>query len=451
MTGKILVVDPVATNRIVLKAKLSAHFYDAKSVADAAAALTAVRAETPDLIVIAERLSGHSADALCAALRAAPQTADLPVLILGNGVPDPGRAACLLAGADDVLDPSVPDAVLFARLRSLLHSANARRDLAARLSPSIYAEAAHINWQKERAGRIGWITTKRAAALGLQTRLTGLVPGRMNILDPTAVPGRVAGANDPELYVIDQNLGPHGSGLHLLGDLQARSHHQRAATLVILDEIDAGAAAFDLGASSVLTHPVTPEELAARIVATLRRKRQRDRLDAALDAGLAQAVRDPLTGLQNRRCAMDRLTALTATDQSTAVLMIDVDRFKSVNDAHGHAAGDAVLAAVAATLRESLSFAEILGRIGGEEFLAAFPVNCPSTARAAAERARRAMERAEIALPGAQTIPVTISIGVALWDPGMKMDEVLARADGALYQAKSEGRNGVILRAPLLA
>jgi diguanylate cyclase (GGDEF)-like protein len=113
--------------------------------------------------------------------------------------------------------------------------------------------------------------------------------------------------------------------------------------------------------------------------------------------------------------------------------MIDVDHFKAVNDTQGHAAGDRVLAAVAHAMREHLRAEDQLGRLGGEEFLALLPDADARAAKAAAEKLR-----ASVLETG-----VTISVGWAAWD-GESADELLGRADGALYTAKERGRDCVV-------
>ena len=192
--------------------------------------------------------------------------------------------------------------------------------------------------------------------------------------------------------------------------------------------------------------PIVTEELAPRLAAVLRRKHQRDRLRAALDHGLAQAVEDPLTKLQNRRSAMEALAEIGASGRPTALLMIDIDHFKSVNDRLGHAAGDAALIAVARQLQLSLGGAQVLGRIGGEEFLAGLSGITSEAACDLANRARRAVAQLRIPVPGSTgLLGVTVSLGVTLWAPGVSMDEALARADAALYSAKRGGRDCVRL------
>jgi diguanylate cyclase (GGDEF)-like protein len=164
--------------------------------------------------------------------------------------------------------------------------------------------------------------------------------------------------------------------------------------------------------------------------------------DAALDRLARQAVTDPLTGLRNRRGFMaEAATALARCEragQEAAVIMIDLDRFKSINDVHGHAAGDAVLRAAAAAVRAELRAGDLPGRLGGEEFALLLPDADLDAARATAERLRAALTAA-VPHPGGAR--VTASFGVAPVRHGLEV--ALGVADSALYQAKLGGRDRV--------
>lgn len=159
--------------------------------------------------------------------------------------------------------------------------------------------------------------------------------------------------------------------------------------------------------------------------------------------------RDPLTGALNRRAfeqALAEAQAQLARGRGFALIMIDIDHFKRVNDAHGHAAGDAALLHCVALWQASLRELDRLGRLGGEEFCVLLPLSSPRDQAAAAMIAERLRARLE-ASPlrwQSQDLPLTASFGVALPGVGDARGEgVLARADAELYRAKAEGRNRV--------
>jgi two-component system cell cycle response regulator len=160
----------------------------------------------------------------------------------------------------------------------------------------------------------------------------------------------------------------------------------------------------------------------------------------------AEAVRDALTGLPNRRAFDDALAREVARAEREgaplAALLLDVDRFMAVNDTHGHAAGDAVLRAVASRARAALRAADLLARVGGEELAALLPGADEAAAREAGERIRRAVKDGPVEAGGV-AIPVTLSVGVAVRRAGEDGPALLARADARLYAAKRDGRDRV--------
>ncbi len=182
-----------------------------------------------------------------------------------------------------------------------------------------------------------------------------------------------------------------------------------------------------------------------------RTARQRaTRLSAALADAHNAASTDPLTGLGNRR-ALDRaVEGLGVRDTSVALLMIDLDHFKSINDTHGHSVGDRVLLHVAETLSAALRGDDMGFRIGGEEFLVLLFDCDVEGAQRTAERLRLRIEQRPLAL-ATGTLSVTASLGVSAWNPAQRtgpgsFSHALERADDALYQAKREGRNRWVLR-----
>lgn len=163
-----------------------------------------------------------------------------------------------------------------------------------------------------------------------------------------------------------------------------------------------------------------------------------------------QALIDGLTGLANRRASSDALHAETARaerlETPLSVVLADLDGFKDVNDAYGHAAGDEVLRVFAEVLRETLRESDVAGRWGGEEFVLLLPGADEEGAAQLAERVRAGL--AERRIPGAPDLRVTASFGVAEYTPGSGTERLLAAADGALYRAKHGGKDRVERAVP---
>jgi diguanylate cyclase (GGDEF)-like protein len=163
------------------------------------------------------------------------------------------------------------------------------------------------------------------------------------------------------------------------------------------------------------------------------------------------AMYDELTGLPNRRqslLALARQVALARrTGQPLALLMLDIDHFKRVNDAHGHLAGDAALRHVAQTMASRLRRQDTPGRFGGEEFLCVLPATSGEGARQLADAMREAVAQQPFVFGGGRTLLLTVSVGVSELPPGSmrSIEALISAADAALYRAKDGGRNGVVL------
>lgn len=217
--------------------------------------------------------------------------------------------------------------------------------------------------------------------------------------------------------------------------------------------VDAVVAALSAGAVDVWTTGAVAPELIARVRVAYR---SRQLLDLALRrySDLEDlAYRDELTELPNRRGASRQIDVLISRSRrhghQLALLLIDADRFKSVNDEHGHAVGDVVLRELATRLRERVRREDVVGRWGGEEFVVALPETTPDGAAAVAESLRAAISKTPIVADDV-TLDVTVSIGVAAWT-GEELDDLVDRADRALYAAKAAGRDRVVLERAVRA
>jgi two-component system cell cycle response regulator len=202
------------------------------------------------------------------------------------------------------------------------------------------------------------------------------------------------------------------------------------------EEINEG---LEAGADDYITKPFDFHELVARL-------RTGKRIVELQDQLVAQATHDSLTGLLNREAILDVLDTETAravrTKSRLAVIMADIDHFKSVNDEHGHLAGDSVLREVSKGMSSSVRAYDSIGRYGGEEFLIVVPGCNLAEASQLAERLRNNVRNAAVQAPGG-SIPVTISFGVADVSVCNNSVDLLRSADEALYAAKKSGRDRV--------
>ena len=250
----------------------------------------------------------------------------------------------------------------------------------------------------------------------------------------------------PDIILLDVEM-PNLDGHQVLAEL--RKHPETAEIPVVFltgrsstEDVVEG---LRLGAHDYLAKPFEPAELIARVSAALRVKALQDELRRRNAELEAISRTDALTGLPNRRHLHEQLASTAAAsrrrESPMAVLMVDVDHFKSVNDRFGHDAGDVVLKEVAATLHSACRGEDVAGRWGGEEFLIVAGTTAIDGASVLAERVRRAIASAPVQV-GDGTLEITASIGVAAGCG--EVDDLLRRADAALYEAKHSGRNRVV-------
>jgi two-component system cell cycle response regulator len=240
-------------------------------------------------------------------------------------------------------------------------------------------------------------------------------------------------------------------GLRLCSQLRSRESTRQIPILLLADEQEMKRVAkgLELGANDYILRPIDRNELLARVRSQIRQKRYQDRLVANYTASLSMALTDALTGLFNRRYVMghlERLVTRSGEQKKTfAVLMLDIDHFKLVNDTYGHSAGDMVLKEFAHRLSRHMRSFDMVARIGGEEFLVLLPdVDIGMVGTIASRLCAVIADEPIVCTPEGTRITVTTSVGVTLAGENPEpVDAVLKRADTALYRAKNAGRNRV--------
>ncbi|MHB1187629.1 sensor domain-containing diguanylate cyclase [Thiobacillus sp.] len=269
----------------------------------------------------------------------------------------------------------------------------------------------------------------------------------------------------PHVIIAHYDL-PLLDGIELCQALRATDEGRRMHILLTANDNgeDQLIRAFEAGADGYVPGTISPKGLYTRLQAAhrlvkLQNDWERDRAQlrqiaaelAVANRRLANAaLTDLLTGLPNRRSAMDQLeqawSAASRSGLPLAVMVIDIDHFKSINDTYGHAAGDMVLREAAATLRASARREDCVCRIGGEEFLVICPNTDLKSAMQSAERLRASISAKRIAI-GQMDKTITVSIGVAMREPDIiDLDALVSTADQALYAAKDAGRNQICTR-----
>ncbi len=460
----LLIIDPVTVNRIGLAALFKGAQYEVMTARSPQEIPANTRSE-PDLVILG--LHSDSPAASVAETKGQVGLSEAPVLCIDSDPSPMRRLQALRAGARDILNRALPDALLLARLRGLIREGETERESERRRVTAAsfgLAEAAQVFEVRARVACLG----EAGAMPTLPSVLSSSLPHRFDSLSVDDVLRDDINGKAPDAYVIVSGE-DYLSLDTILPELRDRSHSRHAPVLVLYPPTrpDIATRALNLGASDVAPTIATGEELAIRMAGMLKRKRLRDTLRQSDEHSYRMAATDPLTGLYNRRYAESYLADLMMREQDSAegfiLMIVDLDLFKAVNDTHGHSAGDQVLCEVADRLRDNLRACDLVSRHGGEEFLVVLPETDVSEARRTAERLRRAISSAPIAVESGTRVRITASIGVAVGDameiqtlarrtgtfdafaprPSVALNRVFEAADQALYLAKSRGRNRV--------
>jgi two-component system, cell cycle response regulator len=457
MVGKILIVDGVATNRIVLKVALGEAFYQPILAADGESCLHISRQVMPDLILLDLMLPDVSGIDVITQLRADPTTRDIPILAVTSISDRTLRVQALRAGADDVLTKQTNLQPLFARVRNILRSREGVEGMSAQSAGFGLRGLADASAPFFGPATVSLLLGRPEDALARQRALAQVMSDHITVqtreealVDSTDTSGHAT----PDIFVLDADATGISDALRLMSELRSRAATRHAAICILRKSgtADSETVAYDQGADDLVSSDVDPVELSLRLKTLIRRKRRDDQMRASVQDGLRMAMIDPLTGLHNRRYALPQLTAIaeqaSVKGSVFAVMVIDLDHFKSVNDRYGHATGDTVLVEVARRLKCNLRADDLLARIGGEEFLVALPCTSYDEAAIAADRLCRAIEEQPVRLGPLSGLQVTISIGLAVSDAALPAEDgarIIDRADHALLLAKSGGRNKVTI------
>ena len=452
MTARILVVDDVEANVRLLEAKLTLEYYDVLTCSDGMTALVLAADEQPDIILLDVMMPGMDGFETCRRLKADETTRHIPVVLVTALDGREDRIKGLEAGADDFVTKPLDDVVLFARVRSLTRLKLVMDELREREE-----SGRRLGVSTDGAGRLRG-SGGRVLIVDDNERQAGRIAEELSrehrpTIETDAAAALLASRGPIDLMIV--NIGADSfDGLRLVAQVRSVETTRHLPILAVVDSSERPrlVKALELGVNDILTRPVDPEELAARARTQIRRKRYTDFLRESLDYSLEMAVTDALTGLHNRRYMAGQLQALVQRanhgGEPVALLMLDIDHFKAVNDGFGHDAGDEVLTEFAVRLATNVRAVDLPCRLGGEEFVVVMPGTVLEDARRIADRIRRDIASAPFrVMGGREHLTVTVSVGVASSLPGDTPEALLKRADEGVYEAKASGRNLVVARA----
>ncbi|MCZ8178417.1 MAG: PleD family two-component system response regulator [Rhizobium sp.] len=456
MTARILVVDDIPANVKLLEARLMAEYFDVLTASNGRDALDICDRTQVDVILLDIMMPEMDGFEVCERLKSNPRTAHIPVVMVTALDQPSDRVRGLQAGADDFLTKPVNDLQLISRVKSLVRLKTLTDELRVRHDST--RQAGIDDMLRLQDGRLEdqaqvLLVDSRGASQERIIKSLKPIAEVIAMSDPQAAVFEAA-ENPLDLIIVNSNLEDYDP-LRLCSQIRSLERTRFIPILLITEQGDEQMIirSFDLGVNDYIVRPLDPNELIARTLTQVRRKRFNDRLRNSVRQTIELAVTDGLTGLHNRRYLDTHLRTLFARakvrGRPLTLCITDIDRFKQVNDVYGHDAGDEVLKEFAGRIRSTVRGADLACRYGGEEFVVVMPDTPAEAAAAVAERLRGMIEARPFQLRSGETpLMLTASMGIATLGPGIETPEqLLKQADRALYEAKNSGRNRVVAAA----
>lgn len=385
-------------------------------------ALTAIRQQPPDLVLISLEMPDIDGIEFTRLLRQEMHLAQITVLMLTSSLDQQRLNQALSIGVTEIMSKHAPQSIAL-RVEELI-SARSRQGV---------------------EGRILYVEDSRAES---ELVIQVLQHMSLDVCHVTRAEDALAQLQSTapfDLVVTDLVLAGELNGADLFYAIKRLSAPLNRLPVLILTALDDQARRIELlrsGIADYVSKPLIVEELRVRVANLLRAKKLSDQVDSQARRLKQLAMTDHLTGLLNRHSLAELAPRLVAQNNRhgtpVSTMMIDVDHFKRINDSHGHHTGDLVLQAVAAILQDSCRADDLLARFGGEEFVYVLG-NCDKpAARVKAESLRRNLEQAS-----PQGISVTASFGISGGVHTDSLEVLLQQADQAVYLAKHRGRNRI--------
>lgn len=448
MTAQVLIVDDIEANAHILRIIAQDQYYAVLTASSGIEAIACAQSWQPDVIILDVMMPELDGYETCRRLKSDERTMHIPVVMVTalDGVAEKLRG--LECGADDFLTRPIDTEAFLARIRGLVRLKQLFDEWRARheTTRALGLAPEPLDKVEVRGTRALIVDDWDLGAASVEKALAeDGVEGVRASNEEEAI--AISASQQLSLIVINLSMGGF-EPLRLASRLRANVGSRDIPLLLIaeLDHRDLVLRGFDLGVNDWISRPFNPNEFRVRARNQIRRKLYQDRLRSALDGALKMALIDPLTGLYNRRYFVRHVEGVLAARPMTniALLMIDIDRFKIVNDQFGHQAGDTALELLGERLRLEARALDLVARLGGEEFAVVMIGASSDEVAAAAERVRAKMAAEEFAPTQESAFPLTVSIGAAVAQGcDINMDELMRAADRALYLAKGRGRNRV--------
>lgn len=456
MTARILVVAIFPADVRLLEMRLLAEYFEVITAANGAEAIATCETGKIDVVLLDVMLPDMDGFEVCRRLKIDPATSHIPVVMMTALGHVSDRIRGLEAGADEFLSKPVNDLQLMTRVRSLVRLKMLTDELRLRAATTRSIGSEELLARHKQPGA----AKPQVLLIDEQSE-----PGKhvAEILEATA---RLDVATDPRVGLVQAVEGSYEciivstrfadfDPLRLCSLLRSLDR-TRLVPIILLagaGDDDRVVRGLEIGINDFLVRPADQQELTARLRTQVRRKRYNEELRSSVNRTIEMAATDGLTGLHNRRYFDTHLATLfdraIALRRPLSVIIADVDLLKAVNDSFGHDAGGDVLRECAHRLRKHVRSIDLACVFGADEFVVVMPDTDSIEAAILAEGIRaRIAQMPFVVGQECVTIEVTVSIGVSSRLSGADtVARLVKRADVALYQAKSGGRNRVIVRA----
>ena len=452
---KILIVDDEPLNVKLLAAMIPPHEYETVRAYSGEQALKIVTDRPPDLILLDIMMPGLNGYELTRMLKSDPERRDIPIVLVTAFSGTENDIKGLEAGADEILNKSVKETELLAKVKSLLHLKQYKEQITTRTcsinSFTAPQKGEQLARDEAHLPSILIVEDNELDAKIIQKFLEG-EPYQIKLAKNGEEAISRAQHERIDVILLDLLL-PLKNGFEVgkaLKEMESTQNIQIIATSGLRD-LDSRLKVIDLGIDDYLVKPVNMHVLKSRVNSLVKKKVYLDNLCDRYEMAVNSAITDRLTGLYSRGY-FDHFLDLEIKRSlrqktSLALLMIDIDDFKQINDTHGHLTGDRILRQFGELLKIKIREIDMAARYGGEEFAVVMSNTDLSEAAQVAERLRISIQAHSF---DSITSSVTASIGVALHPlDANSLDELISNSDRSLYKAKRDGKNRVCLYSKL--
>ncbi|MCG8548819.1 MAG: response regulator [Desulfobacterales bacterium] len=452
---KILIVDDDPLNVKLLRAKLKNNVFSTIAAYNGQECLDIVREESPDIILLDLMMPGIDGFEVTKILKANEKTKSIPIIHITALDSHEDKAKALAVGADEFLNKPINTKELMMRIRSLLRLRNYQQQLNTRKQSELHffnedaSNAYDFDDIKATCSILVADTNEKDVAF-LQESLQ---PFCREILVTQSGKDAIALSETKhiDIVLLDIPLSDM-NGHEVCKQLKRMDKTRNIQVITVTSQIDLESKikSIEYGTDDYLVKPVNKLELQARIKSSIKKKAYLDILVSKYETAFNTSITDQLTGLYNHAFFEHyihlELHRCLEQKQYVALMMIDIDNFKQVNDTYGHQTGDRVLKAVADTIRANVREIDVCARYGGEEFVVVLPYADQCNGAGIAERIRTAIEKTkdDYGVQGGVG-RITVSIGLAVCpSDARQVTELVRCADMAMYEAKHKGKNQTV-------